>query len=102
MQKYKLELLAIQETRWLGQGVHDYKGFIVFHSGKNDGSHELGTAFIIGKKLRNVTHVLPMNERICVLHMKTKFNMWVINAHGPTEEKVEDIQDDFYQTLEHI
>jgi hypothetical protein len=34
--------------------------------------------------------------------MKTKFNMWVINAYGPTEEKVEDIQDDFYQTLEHI
>jgi hypothetical protein len=28
--------------------------------------------------------------------------MWVINAHGPTEEKVEDIKDDFYQTLEHI
>jgi hypothetical protein len=35
--------------------------------------------------------------------MKTKFhNMWIINAHGPTEEKVEDIKDDFYRTLEHI
>jgi endonuclease/exonuclease/phosphatase family metal-dependent hydrolase len=35
--------------------------------------------------------------------MKTKFhNMWIINAHGPTEEKVEYIKDDFYQTLEHI
>jgi hypothetical protein len=53
MEKYKLELLAIQETRWLGQGVHDYKGFTIFHSSKNDGSHELGTAFIVGKKLRN-------------------------------------------------
>jgi exonuclease III len=35
--------------------------------------------------------------------MKSKFhNIWVINAYGPTEDKVEDIKDDFYQTLEHI
>jgi hypothetical protein len=35
--------------------------------------------------------------------MKTKFhNMWIINAHAPTEEKVEDIKDDLYQTFEHI
>jgi exonuclease III len=104
MQKYKLELLTIQETRWLGQGVHDYKEFTIFHSGDNDDSHELGTIFIVGKKLRNnVIDFWPINERICALHMKTKFhNMWLINAHGPTEEKVEDIKDDFYKTLEHI
>jgi hypothetical protein len=35
--------------------------------------------------------------------MKTKFhNMWIINAYGPTEEKVEDIEDDFYQIVGHI
>jgi hypothetical protein len=45
MEKYKLELLAIQETRWLGQGIHDYKGFTTFHSGKNDGSHESGSLY---------------------------------------------------------
>jgi hypothetical protein len=76
----------------------------IFHSGDNDDSHELGTTFIVGKKLRNnVVDFWPINERICALRMKTKFhNMWIINAHGPTEEKVVDIKDDFYKTLEHI
>jgi exonuclease III len=66
--------------------------------------HMSQAAFIVGKKLRNnVIDFQPINERICALHMKTKFhNMWVINAHGPNEEKVEDIKDDFYQILEHI
>jgi hypothetical protein len=34
--------------------------------------------------------------------MTTKFhNMWIINAHGPTEDKAKEIKDDFYQTLEY-
>jgi hypothetical protein len=102
MQNYKLELLAIQETRWLGQGIYDYKGYTIFYSGKSCGSHELGTAFIVSKKLRNnVIDFWPTKERICTLLMKTKFhNMWIINAHGPTEDKADEIKDDFYQTLE--
>jgi hypothetical protein len=100
--KYKLELLAIQETRWLGQGIYDYKGYTIFYSGKSDGSHELGTTFIVSKKLRNnVIDFRTINERICMLCMKTKFNnMWIINAHGPTEDKAKEREDDFYQTLE--
>jgi hypothetical protein len=102
MQNYKLELLAIQETRQLGQGIYDYKWYTIFYNGKSDGSHELGTTFIVSKKLRNnVTDFQPINERICSLCMKTKsHNMWIINAYGPTEEKAEEIKDDFYETPE--
>ena len=104
MKKYKLEFLAVQETRWLGQGIFNMKGHTIYHSGKSEGKHEFGTAFIISKRLNQIViDFRPVNERICAIRLKLKFhNMWIINVHAPTEEKAEDIKEEFYQNLENV
>ena len=104
IQKYKIDLLAIQETRWMGKGVYDYKGYSIFYSGKENGAHEFGTAFIVSQNIKNsVIDFKPVDERICAIRLKTKFhNTWVINVHGPTKNKPDDIKDHFYQNLENI
>ncbi|PSN51163.1 hypothetical protein C0J52_06050, partial [Blattella germanica] len=30
--KYNIDLIALQETRWIGNGFYDYKGHTVFYS----------------------------------------------------------------------
>jgi len=40
LEKYKIQVTAIQETRWLGKGVMDTKTHSILCSGKEDGAHE--------------------------------------------------------------
>jgi len=42
----------------------------------------------------------PVNERICILRLKGKFHyITLINVHAPTEEKMEEEKDKFYDEL---
>ncbi|RNL66056.1 hypothetical protein D7I40_24495, partial [Citrobacter sp. MH181794] len=61
-------------------------------------------AFIVDNNLKNVIlDFTPVNERICVLRIKGRFqNLSIVNAHAPTEDKEELVKDQFYQTLERI
>jgi hypothetical protein len=45
--KLKINLLAIQEPRWPGQGRIDKQDYSVFYSGPNSRSGQCGTGFII-------------------------------------------------------
>ena len=55
---------------------------------------------------RNVirrNYLIPINEIICILRVRTKFfNMSLINIYAPIEEKEESIEDQFYAKLEQI
>ena len=56
----------------------------------------------MNKQLKD--HVIgfkPINERLCAIRIKTRFaNLWLINAHAPTEVKEDAIKDEFYNDLE--
>jgi len=42
-----------------------------------------------------------MNERICCLRLKAKwFSCTLMNVHAPTNEKMEEIKEEFYNLLE--
>jgi hypothetical protein len=73
----------------------------ILNSGKKQGTHEAGVAFIVDKVMKgNINNFDPINERICILCLKTKFfNLSIINAYAPTEDKEELIKDSFYQEL---
>jgi endonuclease/exonuclease/phosphatase family metal-dependent hydrolase len=52
---------------------------------------------------RNVLDFKTIDERICVLSIKTKFqNIIFINVHAPTEEKEQLEKEAFYQTVEEV
>jgi endonuclease/exonuclease/phosphatase family metal-dependent hydrolase len=80
------------------------KSHTLFYSGKEEGTREFGVAFIVDRNMkRNVLDFKAINERICVLRIKTKFhNLSLINVHAPTEEKEEIEKEDFYQNLEEV
>ena len=78
---YKIDVAAIQETRWQGRGEIDKKHFTVRYSGgENQGLY--GVAFLIGGRLRNnVMEFKPINKRMAYLRIKAKlFNLSMLNV----------------------
>jgi exonuclease III len=74
IQQYQLNVTAIQEIRLLGKGIFDTRSHTVLYSGKEKGAHEAGVAFIVDKTIkRNILKFDPVNERDCVLCLKTRF-----------------------------
>ena len=104
LKRYKIGVAAVQETRWLGNGVRDTKTHTVLYSGREKGKRELGVAFVVDRNLKHlIVDFHPVNERICRIRLATKFfNLSIINVHCPTDEKDEDIKAEFYQLLEKI
>jgi exonuclease III len=87
MDKYRIDIIAIQEIRWKGKGVMDTGNFTLFYSGH--ASNTFGTGFLVNRKYkRAVINFEAIDERICLLRVKGKFNnMTIICVHAPTEEK---------------
>ncbi|GFG36685.1 hypothetical protein Cfor_11018 [Coptotermes formosanus] len=48
--KAKVDIVAVQETRWQGQGRID-KDFSLFYSGPKERMRQYGTGFIINAKM---------------------------------------------------
>lgn len=48
LEKYNMDITALQEIRWLGSGNTIVGNFVIFYSGTED-RHELGTGFVIKK-----------------------------------------------------
>ena len=104
MMAYKLGILSLQETNWNGTDIWETRNHIIFSSGKLDKMRNVGVAFIVDKAMRSsIIQFTPINERICTLRMRTRFfNLSIVNCHSPTEEKDENIKDEFYDKLGRI
>jgi hypothetical protein len=61
-------------------------------------------AFVVERNVKwNVLDFKAVDERICVLRIKTRSqNVSLINVHAPTEEKEELEKEAFYQKVEEI
>lgn len=98
--EYKLDILAIQEIRWTGKDVIEQRlGTIYYSCGE---SHHFGTGFVVGKYMKqHVLDFIPVDERICILRVKGRFNNYsLISVHAPTEEKEDSAKDTFYDLME--
>ena len=97
----KLDITAIQETRWPGKDLMTSSDYKFYYSGKNDGPREFGTGFMVFGRARNaVIGFNPVDERMCTLRIRGKFfNYTLINVHAPTEEKQIEDKDIFYEKL---
>jgi len=89
LKEYRLAITALQETKWQGKDIMDRKSHTLFYIGKEGGTREFGVAFVAERNMkRNVLDFKAVDERMCVLRIKTKFqNLRLINMHAPTEEK---------------
>ena len=95
MQRYRMEITALQEIRWPGHGVRDISGGRVMYSGRKDGKHEEGVGFFVCKQLMDdVYEFEPISSRLARIRIKAKwFNITVIALHAPTEVSPDNMKD---------
>ncbi|XP_060665561.1 uncharacterized protein LOC132797804 [Drosophila nasuta] len=100
LNKCRTDITAIQEMRWIGQGCIKKKNCDIYYSCHPE-RHEFGCGFVVGARLRRrVSHFRPTNERIATIRITAKFfNISLICAHVPTEEKNDATKDAFYAEL---
>uniref|UniRef100_A0A1Y1LRS9 Endonuclease/exonuclease/phosphatase domain-containing protein n=1 Tax=Photinus pyralis TaxID=7054 RepID=A0A1Y1LRS9_PHOPY len=102
LKRYKIDIIALQETKQKGNEVYDINGYTFFKSGGKD--RKLGTGFMVSNKLTTaVTQFTPISDRICCLRLKGKYQkISLINIHAPTAEKEIDDKERFYEVLDNI
>ena len=100
--KTQLEVVAIQETSWSGNGVIKKKDFSLYYSGTKEQLGQAGTGFILMGRIRNnVIGFEAINERLCKIRIKGKYtNVTLVNMYAPTEDKTDPAKEKFYEELQ--
>lgn len=98
----KIYITAVQETRWPGINILKNREYAFYNSGTINSQGSFGTGFVVLRQAMDaVIDFKPIDERLCTLRLKGKFfNITLINAHAPTEDKDDDVKDVFYETLQ--
>ncbi|XP_054085589.1 craniofacial development protein 2-like [Zeugodacus cucurbitae] len=99
--RVKADITAIQEMRWTGQVRKKVGPCDINYSGHIK-ERKFGVGFVVGERLRRrVLAFTPVDERLATIRIKARFfNISLICAHAPTEEKDEVIKDTFYERRE--
>ena len=51
IEKYNMDIVALQEIKWTGNGTKKMKNGMILYSGRNDGLHYEGTGFYVSDKV---------------------------------------------------
>jgi len=100
----QIQIVALQEIRWKGHGLIKKDKYSVYYSCNLNTTGQAGTGFITQKSAMNkILGFEPISDRICKLRVKGKFhNITLINIYAPTEDKEEEIKEQFYEELQQI
>jgi hypothetical protein len=73
--------------------------YSIYYSCNPNATGHAGTGFIIQKvEMSKVLGFEPISDRICKLRVKGRFhNLSLINVCAPTEDKEEDVKEQFYE-----
>ena len=104
LEKYEMDIVALQEVRWPGNGATDLSGGRLYYSGRKDGRHEQGVGFYVRSNLiENVIEFDPITNRLARLRVRSawlKISMVVV--HAPIEDSTADVQDAWYDELNEV
>jgi len=104
---YRLDILGLTETRWLGMGqIRLRQGETVIYSGHEDenADHTEGVAIMLSPKAaRSLMKWEPAGSRIISATFRTNkkgINLNIINCYAPTNDKEEEEKEAFYSRLQ--
>jgi exonuclease III len=103
LEKYKLDLVGIQEVRWEGEGYETVDNYTFFY-GKGNVNHQLGTGFFVHNRVISaVIRVEFVSDRMSYIILKGCWcDIIVLNVHAPPEDKDDDIKHSFHKELEEV
>jgi hypothetical protein len=99
LSRYRLDLVKVREgSDTAPAGEHTF-----FYGNRNE-NYELGTRFFVHKKFKPAVKRLEfVSDRMSYILLRSHwFHIIVLNVHVPTEDKIDDVKDSFYEELEYI
>lgn len=102
LERFRLDITAVQEVRWDGFGSIKAHGFTIVYSGRKKLERAVG--FVIKNTFfSNLVKFKPISDRICYIEFKCRwFNIVIVNCYAPTEDKSEEVKNAFYSGIDRI
>lgn len=99
MKTYRVDILALQETKQKGSEQVKIGEFTFFNSGGSN--RYLGTGFIVSKEIsQSIVDFEAISDRLCRLRLQGKYRkLSILNVHAQSEDKDLTIKSEFYDEV---